>query len=109
MLVRRNALKQMVALAVAPAIIRVAPLAGQSSDPIVAVREEINGDDELMPGVFISGYVVSMADDYGCPFLVRNINAVPTRFYFGQILEAGEERIISKCLRPFPASRGDRL
>lgn len=108
MLTRRSLLGEVIALGVAPAIMRVAPPIEISSGLTVTIRRDLGSDDELKPGIFISGLVVGIADDYGCPFLIRNSNPVPSRFFFGQVLAAGEERVISKCLKPYPASRRDR-
>lgn len=106
---RRSLLGQILVIGTVPAIIRSAPFADEGLGLTVTVYPEITSDDELMPGVFLSGYVIGMADDYGCPVLVRNTNSEPVRFYFGQVLGAGEERIISKCLRPYPASWSDQV
>lgn len=99
MLTRRSSLKQIMALGLAPAIMRVAPLM-----PIKPISREPAYDRnfgvEVMPGVFVHPCWEPWVDEYKSLTVVRNTTALPVRFHYGQILKPRSLLVMSKALRP---------
>lgn len=99
MLARRNALKQTIALAVAPMIIRVGKIM-QINSRLTAEDCSIDmGDfDAALRGVMVSPSRYA-GDIFGSCLVVRNFTAKPIKLG-GLIVPSGEAKLASKFLTP---------
>jgi hypothetical protein len=98
MLTRRNSLRQIIALGVAPAIIRCGILMPIKTS-LASIADEDSWCVELSPGVFASPCMEPVTDQYGCLTAIRNTNSVAVPFHPGIMLAAGEVRILSKSFQ----------
>jgi hypothetical protein len=98
MLARRSVLAQIIALGVAPAIIRVAPL--MKIKPILDYGgyRSLGDFETAIRGVVINP-LYGIGDAHGCLLIARNLTNAPLKFG-GVILRGGEELVLSKTLRP---------
>lgn len=99
MITRRNSLRQIIALGLAPAIIRVAPLM-QIKPSLVAPAYDRTFGVEVEPGVFVHPCLEPLVDEYNSLIVVRNSNPFPVPFHYRQTLQPFELRMLSKAMRP---------
>ncbi len=99
MLMRRDALKQIIALAVAPAIIRVASIMPIKSGLTAEDYSIDMGDfDAAFRGVVVSPSLYA-GDIFGGGLVVRNTTAKAIKLG-GLIVPSGEAKLASKFLTP---------
>jgi len=101
MLVRRNALKQIIAFAIAPAIIRVASIMPINSSLGLTAEDysiDMGEFDAALRGVVISPSRYA-GDTFGSGLVVRNSTAKPINLG-GLIVPSGEAKLASKFLTP---------
>jgi hypothetical protein len=101
MLVRRNALKQIIALAVAPAIIRVASIMPINSSLSLTAEDysiDMGDFDAALRGIVVSPSQYG-GDIFGSGLVVRNTTAKPIKLG-GLIVPSGAAKLASKFLTP---------